>query len=130
MPKAAVSVAVLAAFTLAATAQAQTRPKETKSPSRILLPEDGKVASEEEWDFTRFRVVTDAGILVVFDADEEWDGRDEPYSQLAYWHDFAGQQLWFFDQLLFTPEDVLQSIAAMQRDLAIDPAPLIAGPTP
>lgn len=101
---------------------AQKRPI-VKTPSRA---EVGKVASLEEPDFTRFRVVTDQGILAVYDADEEWDGRDEPYSQLAYWHDFAGEQLFFFDRLLFTPDDVLQSVAAMERDLAIDPAPLIA----
>jgi hypothetical protein len=106
---------------LAGLASAQKSPK----PTRRAGESDGKVASVEEPDFTRFRVVTDDGILAVYDADEEWDGRDEPASQLAYWHDYASESFFFFDQLLFTSEDVLQSIAAMQRDLQIDPAQLL-----
>lgn len=96
---------------------------QTREPSKKGA---GRVATAEEPDFTRFRVVTDQGILAVFDADEDWDGRDEPYSQLAYWHDFATEQFFFFDQLLFNEADVLQSIAAMQRDLDIDLAPILA----
>ena len=62
---------------------------------RTVQKNDGRVATAEEPDSTRFRVVTDLGILAVFDADDEWDGRDEPASQLAYWHDYAGEQLFF-----------------------------------
>lgn len=122
MPRGRIFVLSVLCFTFFVShAEAQKR-HETKPPSRV---EPGKVASAEEPDFTRFRVVTDEGILAVFDADEEWDGCDEPASQLAYWHDFGSHQLFFFDQLLFTPADVLQSVATMQRDLNIDPAPIL-----
>lgn len=117
-----VRLAVLfAVVLLASVAIGQVRPKSTKlpTPPRVTAPE-GKVATAEEVDFTRFRVVTQQGILAVFDADEEWDGRDEPLSQLAYWHDLASEQLFFFDQRLFTLDDVLQSIATMPRDLNIE----------
>jgi hypothetical protein len=108
-------------FAVVSPAFAQKSPK-PRSPADS---KDGGVASTEEPDFTRFRVVTDEGILVLFDSAEEWDGRSEPASQLAYWHDFATEQLFFFDQLLFTEADVLQSIATMQRDLGTDTAPIL-----
>ncbi len=95
---------------------------QTREPSKKGV---GRVASAEEPDFTRFRVVSEQGILAVFDADEDWDGRDEPYTQLAYWNDFATEQLFFFNQLLFTEADVLQAVSAMQRDLDVDPEAIL-----
>jgi hypothetical protein len=116
----AVAFGLLASLTSLAIAEKTPRPR--RAPNR----DGGKVASIDEPDFTRFRVVTEQGILAVFDADEEWDGRDEPASQLAYWNDFASDQLFFFDRLLYTGPDVSQALAALQLDLNINLAQILS----
>ena len=110
---------------------AQQRP----NSQRTTRPDIGKAASAKVPVFKRFRVTTDQGVLVVYDAEETQraanfssrglsEGEDAP-TQLAYWNDFGSEQLYFFDRRLLTLPDVAESIAALQRDLEIDIDPIL-----
>ena len=83
-------------------------------------------------ELTRFRIVTSAGILVIYDAAippdvnqsrERKRADNSDYSGfVAYWNDFETEYLYVFDRLLFTPDDVAVAVGSLQRDFGLDPA--------
>jgi hypothetical protein len=53
-------------------------------------------------ELTRFRVVTSAGILVIYDAAIPPGANSDNPGFVAYWNDFETEALYVFDRLLYT----------------------------
>jgi hypothetical protein len=108
---------------------------------RVAASRDSAVKSTDEHrsrpddaeGLTRFRVITSAGILVIYDAaipPGEWHGprlRGHVFAHtanpgfVAYWNNFATESLYVFDRLLFTPDDAAVAIGCLERDFVLDP---------
>ncbi|MDO8629091.1 MAG: hypothetical protein Q7R41_01250, partial [Phycisphaerales bacterium] len=82
-------------------------------------------------ELTRFRVVTSAGVLVIYDAaippgavqnrERERPAKSDNPGFVAYWNDFETEYVYVFDRLLFTPDDAAAAIGSLERDFGFDP---------
>ena len=107
--------------------QKDVRPsKEYRGAAKVESKQD---RPEREWatrtddaeGLTRFRVVTSAGVLVIYDAAIPPGGQTNNPGFVAYWNDFETEYLYVFDRLLFTPGDVAVAVGSLQRDFGLDP---------
>lgn len=75
----------------------------------------------------RTRVVSDEGALVIYDAPRAEGEPRGPGGYLAYWKDFAADEVFVYRWVMQKRSEVMDALLWLQRDFGVDPQPLAAG---